>query len=120
MLLLSICLLFFFSRRRRHTSCALVTGVQTCALPILRLAALPNSPIRRLVLNDVGPFIPRAALERIALYIGLNPTFDSVGELETHLRKVHEPFGPLTDRSEEQRVGKEWVNNGKYRGYPNK
>src|SRR3546814_10933365 len=27
-------LLFFFSSRRRHTSCALVTGVQTCALPI--------------------------------------------------------------------------------------
>src|SRR3546814_7812864 len=27
---------FFFSRRRRHTSCALVTGVQTCALPIYR------------------------------------------------------------------------------------
>lgn len=63
----------------------------------MMLAALPNSPIRRLVLNDVGPFIPRAALERIALYVGLNPTFDSVGELETHLRKVHEPFGPLTD-----------------------
>src|SRR3546814_4708430 len=29
------CLLFFFSSRRRHTRCALVTGVQTCALPIL-------------------------------------------------------------------------------------
>src|SRR3546814_10529003 len=28
-------LFFFFSSRRRHTSCALVTGVQTCALPIL-------------------------------------------------------------------------------------
>src|SRR3546814_10609703 len=28
--------LFFFSSRRRHTRCALVTGVQTCALPILR------------------------------------------------------------------------------------
>src|SRR3546814_20049072 len=28
------CFLFFFSSRRRHTSCALVTGVQTCALPI--------------------------------------------------------------------------------------
>src|SRR3546814_4438386 len=26
--------MFFFSSRRRHTSCALVTGVQTCALPI--------------------------------------------------------------------------------------
>src|SRR3546814_1131909 len=28
----------FFSSRRRHTSCALVTGVQTCALPILSVA----------------------------------------------------------------------------------
>src|SRR3546814_4629967 len=28
--------LFFFSSRRRHTRCALVTGVQTCALPIFR------------------------------------------------------------------------------------
>src|SRR3546814_19187965 len=29
-----LCLFFFFSSRRRHTRCALVTGVQTCALPI--------------------------------------------------------------------------------------
>src|SRR3546814_9181448 len=34
-----LCLvLFFFSSRRRHTRCALVTGVQTCALPICVLA----------------------------------------------------------------------------------
>src|SRR3546814_2777828 len=31
----SYMLFFFFSSRRRHTRCALVTGVQTCALPIL-------------------------------------------------------------------------------------
>src|SRR3546814_1807775 len=31
-----VCLSFFFSSRRRHTRCALVTGVQTCALPILQ------------------------------------------------------------------------------------
>src|SRR3546814_6638825 len=30
-----LCVFFFFSSRRRHTRCALVTGVQTCALPIL-------------------------------------------------------------------------------------
>src|SRR3546814_1948265 len=30
-------MVFFFSSRRRHTRCALVTGVQTCALPILLL-----------------------------------------------------------------------------------
>src|SRR3546814_5779530 len=34
MLLILMINLFFFSSRRRHTSCALVTGVQTCALPI--------------------------------------------------------------------------------------
>src|SRR3546814_7647305 len=33
-------LIFFFSSRRRHTRCALVTGVQTCALPIL--ASVPS------------------------------------------------------------------------------
>src|SRR3546814_9334230 len=32
--------LFFFSSRRRHTRCALVTGVQTCALPISRRSLL--------------------------------------------------------------------------------
>src|SRR3546814_5467245 len=36
---LVICSLFFFSSRRRHTRCALVTGVQTCALPICACAA---------------------------------------------------------------------------------
>src|SRR3546814_7630089 len=35
MAVVHVCYLFFFSSRRRHTRCALVTGVQTCALPIL-------------------------------------------------------------------------------------
>src|SRR3546814_3841141 len=33
--MIDVCIVFFFSSIRRHTSCALVTGVQTCALPIL-------------------------------------------------------------------------------------
>src|SRR3546814_9203160 len=51
-------LFFFFSSRRRHTRCALVTGVQTCALPIsedqLRLMKSENEALRRanLQLND--------------------------------------------------------------------
>src|SRR3546814_8380234 len=36
-------ILFFFSSRRRHTSCALVTGVQTCALPISLRAGVPEA-----------------------------------------------------------------------------
>src|SRR3546814_10017190 len=41
------CCYFFFSSRRRHTRCALVTGVQTCALPILtsHLASVPSSMV---------------------------------------------------------------------------
>src|SRR3546814_2379506 len=43
-----IVLFFFFSSRRRHTRCALVTGVQTCALPILAIVespvVMPTSP----------------------------------------------------------------------------
>src|SRR3546814_2786052 len=35
--------IFFFSSRRRHTRCALVTGVQTCALPILAIPAIRKS-----------------------------------------------------------------------------
>src|SRR3546814_4608784 len=37
--------LFFFSSRRRHTRCALVTGVQTCALPILGKKEIKDIPI---------------------------------------------------------------------------
>src|SRR3546814_13511072 len=36
--------IFFFSSRRRHTSCALVTGVQTCALPICLIGADGANP----------------------------------------------------------------------------
>src|SRR3546814_4245435 len=47
------CLWFFFSSRRRHTRCALVTGVQTCALPILaqeaKVRADPNLRADRFV-----------------------------------------------------------------------
>src|SRR3546814_10736878 len=41
----NVCL-FFFSSRRRHTRCALVTGVQTCALPILPLDYLGERKTR--------------------------------------------------------------------------
>jgi len=63
----------------------------------MMLACQPGSPIRRLVLNDVGPFIPQASLERIGDYVGLDPAFDSVEEIERYYRVVHAPFGDLTD-----------------------
>src|SRR3546814_4913545 len=41
----SVMLVFFFSSRRRHTRCALVTGVQTCALPIFASARQLGLPL---------------------------------------------------------------------------
>ena len=52
------------------------------------LAAMPRSPIRRLVLNDVGPFVPRAALVRLAGYVGKDPVFADLAGLEAYLRQV--------------------------------
>src|SRR3546814_1256172 len=48
---------FFFSSRRRHTSCALVTGVQTCALPIwtLEQAAVPHNRESQAASSDPVP-----------------------------------------------------------------
>jgi pimeloyl-ACP methyl ester carboxylesterase len=63
----------------------------------MTLAAQPLSPIRRLVLNDVGPFVPKAALERLATYVGQDPHFATHHELELHLRRTYAAFGPLTD-----------------------
>lgn len=63
----------------------------------LFMAAQPNTPIRRLVINDVGPFIPKAALERIAGYLGADPVFDDIEGLERYLRTIYQGFGALTD-----------------------
>ncbi|MPZ46379.1 MAG: alpha/beta fold hydrolase [Betaproteobacteria bacterium] len=60
------------------------------------LAAQPGHPIRRMVLNDIGPFVPKAALARIALYVGNAPRFASLDEAERYVRIVSAPFGPLT------------------------
>src|SRR3546814_14937511 len=50
--MLSLCSFFFFSSRRRHTRCALVTGVQTCALPISYAADIHASAVHLLNLID--------------------------------------------------------------------
>ena len=60
-------------------------------------AAAPGNPIQRLVLNDIGPFIPKAALARIRDYIGGKPAFDTIDAAEHYLRTVHSAFGQLTD-----------------------
>src|SRR3546814_7522627 len=90
---------FFFSSRRRHTRCALVTGVQTCALPIS-----PRGPIAH----------RRRQKEKLHMFSPVNDMLQ------------HKIFNALTivkdrgvdARSEERRVGKECVSTCRSRWSP--
>ncbi len=62
------------------------------------LISLPFDRVRRMVLNDVGPFIPALALSRMRDNLGHTPPrFADLGALEAYLRRVNAGFGPLTD-----------------------
>ena len=62
------------------------------------LAAKPGSPIRRLVLNDVGPFVSWGSLYRLKGYVGGSRSFSSLAAAESWIREACASFGPLTDR----------------------
>jgi len=61
------------------------------------MAAHPNSPIRRLVLNDIGPLVPKAGFERLAKYVGKDPRFENLEEAVAYTREIAAPFGRLSD-----------------------
>jgi pimeloyl-ACP methyl ester carboxylesterase len=63
----------------------------------MAMAGQPGTPIGRLVINDVGPQIEQAAVARIGDYVGADPKFDSFAALESYIRAISAPFGPLTD-----------------------
>ena len=68
------------------------------AIAIRAGAGVLKGRIRRLVLNDMGPKIADAAVERIRSYAGTPPRFDKVTELEAYFRTVYKPYGWLSDR----------------------
>lgn len=61
------------------------------------LAARPGSRIRRLVLNDIGGYIPAGALADISRNLGGPRLFATLAEAETHFRHTHRDWGNLTD-----------------------
>jgi pimeloyl-ACP methyl ester carboxylesterase len=60
------------------------------------LAARPMSPVKRLVMNDVGAFVPLDALQAIAHNIEAPACFASLEEVEAHMRASHRDWGELT------------------------
>jgi pimeloyl-ACP methyl ester carboxylesterase len=67
------------------------------ALGIRLAAGALRGRIRKLVLNDIGPQLGAAAVERIRAYAGKPPAFERMGELEQYFRTIYRPFGLLTD-----------------------
>src|SRR3546814_4394206 len=105
-----MCSFFFFSSRRRHTRCALVTGVQTCALPISGVH-----------FNHAPCHVGSSARKTHA------PDVEVSGEVMTKV--LHQVLSNVKDwweicqvsrlvRSEERRVGKECVSTCRSRWSP--
>src|SRR3546814_4615100 len=107
-------LLFFFSSRSRHTSCALVTGVQTCALPILR--GTTGELARRNAMRN--PRRTSATATALLIGVGVVSLFTVFGaSLRASLDDaVSRAF--RGDRSEERRVGKEFASKCRSRWWP--
>jgi pimeloyl-ACP methyl ester carboxylesterase len=62
------------------------------------MAGCTNSPIRRLVVNDIGPTLPLDAVLRIGNYVRTAPpSFPSAEDVEAYFRRILMPFGRLTD-----------------------
>jgi pimeloyl-ACP methyl ester carboxylesterase len=67
------------------------------ALGIRLAAGELKGRVRRLVLNDMGPKIADAAVERIKAYAGKPPQFERLSELEQYFRTIYKPYGWLSD-----------------------
>lgn len=61
------------------------------------LASMSNSPIERLVINDIGPQIPAKGIARLAKYAGKEPEFSSILEAKNYFKSVYTGFGNLSD-----------------------
>lgn len=63
----------------------------------MAMAAQENTPIGRLVLNDVGPVISAVSIARIGEYVGRAPRFDDFAQAEAFVRFVSATFGSFID-----------------------
>ena len=72
-------------------------GVSLGGLLGMMLAAQPKTPIRRLVLDDIGSYVDAEALQRIATYVSEYPAFPDRAALEAYMRVVCAPYGLTTD-----------------------
>src|SRR3546814_8414723 len=109
--------ILFFSSRRRHTRCALVTGVQTCAPPIFRIGMISDG-FRS---HPVGWMITTAleSLEKCEIELYAYSTNTASDNLTRRIQAATSSWMSVQHlRSEERRVGKECVSTCRSRWSP--
>ncbi len=73
-------------------------GISLGGLLGIRMAGIEGTPIRRMILNDVGPVVPKPALDFIHTVISQTYTFDTIKDLEKRMRETRGlTWGPVTD-----------------------
>lgn len=80
-----------------HKAHALWLGTSLGGQIGMTFAAIAPDRLRGLVINDIGPVVPDAALDRIVTYSADLPVFERVRAAEQWLREVYLPFGPAAD-----------------------
>ena len=81
----------------------------------MMIGSAKETPIRRLVINDVGPFLPLTALQRIGAYVSMRPEFADLQQLENYIRQIYAPFGITRDEDWKLLASNSWrtLPNGK-------
>src|SRR3546814_5288812 len=125
-----VLIVFFFSSRRRHTICALVTGVQTCALPISYLLATNRTETVRNFVTLAGKALGydlqwegtaenEIGIDRVSgrTLVRVNPRFYRPAEVDLLIGNPEKAKRELgwKPRSDERRGGKECVGTCRYR-----
>ncbi len=82
---------------RLNAETADLVGTSMGGLIGLVLASLPNNPVRKLVLNDVGPKLDLEAMARIGECIGADMRFNTFDEAATYIRSISASFGGHTE-----------------------
>lgn len=90
----------------------------------MSMAAMAKTPITTMLINDVGPYLPKAALERIGDYVGVPWRFHDFAKALDHVKKAYAPFGltreedwlelannTLREEPDPETGARSWVNN---------
>src|SRR3546814_2290970 len=110
---------FFFASRRRHTRCALVTGVQTCALPIWKFQRDSNEAYLD-VRDGIGATLSQLqeGISGVRVVQAFAREDVQTSRFEEHNRRLYDAHMRSVKRSEERRVGKQCVSTCRSRWSP--